>query len=113
MAASAPRFSKPPAIRPSPTDPTRLYLECQVQATPKPTAAWFQNESPLSTTSTKHKQTIQLVSGNTYDVAMEIVDVGASDSGNFKVVLKNPTGEIQATLTLNFAEEDASAPAKR
>jgi hypothetical protein len=106
MAASAPRFSKPPAIRQSPDDPTRLFLECQVQATPKPDASWFQDDKPLSSSSTRQKQTVQASADNTYDVVLEISDLGTSDSGTYRVVVKNASGEVTANLSLNFGEED-------
>jgi hypothetical protein len=117
MAASAPRFTKPPAIRQSPDDPTRLYLECQVQGTPKPDVTWFQNETKLSATSTKHKQTVKVATGNDYDVSLEIVDLGPDDAGTYKIVVKNKTGEVTANVSLNFSNEDdaaaAAAPAQK
>jgi len=110
MAASAPRFSKPPTIRQSPDDSTRLYLECQVQGTPKPDVTWFQNDNKLSATSTKHKQTIKVETGNNYDVTLEITDLGPNDAGTYKIVVKNKTGEVTANVNLNFSNED-EAPA--
>lgn len=106
MAATAPRFSKPPAIRQSPDDPTRLFLECQVQATPKPDVSWFQDSTPLSSSSSRQKQTVQASAGNIYDIGLEISDLGASDSGTYRVVVKNSAGEVTANLSLNFGVED-------
>ena len=106
MAASAPRFAKPPSIRQLPDDPTRLFLECQVQGTPKPDVTWFQNDNKLSSTSTKHKQTIKVATGNTYDVTLEISNLGANDAGTYKIVVKNRAGEITANVNLNFSTED-------
>ena len=111
MAASAPRFSKPPAIRQSPDDPTRLFLECQVQATPKPDASWFQDNTPLSSSSTRQKQSVKASAGNIYDIGLEISDVGANDSGTYRVVVKNPAGEVTANLSLNFSAPDDAEPA--
>jgi len=115
MAASAPRFTKPPAIRQSPDDSTRLYLECQVQGTPKPDVTWFQNETKLLTTSTKHKQIVKVASGNNYDVTLEVIDLGPNDAGTYKIVVKNKAGEVTANVNLNFSNEDdapaAAAPA--
>lgn len=108
MAASAPRFLKPPAIRQIPDDSTRLFLECQVQGTPKPDIKWFQNDKELSSASTKFKQTIKLTTGNTYDVALEISDIAATDTGIYKIVVKNKAGEITANVTLNLATDDAT-----
>ncbi|CAF4918718.1 unnamed protein product [Rotaria sp. Silwood1] len=108
MAASAPRFTKPPAIRQSPDDPTRLYFECQVQGTPKPDITWFQNENKISTTSTKHKQTFNTATGNNYDVVLEITDLGPNDAGTYKIIVKNKAGEVTANVTLNFSNEDES-----
>lgn len=115
MAASAPRFTKPPAIRQSPDDSTRLYLECQVQGTPKPDVTWLQNETKLTTTSTKHKQTIKAATGNNYDITLEITDLGPTDAGTYKIVVKNKAGEVTANVNLNFSnEDDANAgPAER
>lgn len=106
MAASAPRFTKPPAIRQSPDDPTRLYLECQVQGTPKPDVTWFQNDNLLPATSTKQKQSVKTAAGNNYDIALEISDLGANDAGTYKIVVKNKAGEVTASVTLNFSNED-------
>ena len=112
MAASAPRFTKPPAIRQSPDDSTRLYLECQVQGTPKPAVTWFQNESKLTTTLAKHKQTIKAATGNNHDITLEITDLGPGDAGTYKIVVKNKAGEVTANVNLNFSnEDDASAGA--
>ncbi|CAF4579023.1 unnamed protein product [Rotaria sp. Silwood1] len=105
MAASAPRFSKPPDIRQKPDDPTRLFLECQVQGTPKPDITWFQNNNKISN-STKHKQTIQVATGNNYNVALEISDLSANDAGTYKIVAKNKAGEITANVNLNLSSDD-------
>ncbi|CAF1145362.1 unnamed protein product [Rotaria sordida] len=114
MAASAPRFTKPPAIRQSPDDPTRLYFECQVQGTPKPDVTWFQNDNKISATSTKHKQTFNVATGNNYDVQLEITDLGPNDAGTYKIVVKNKAGEVTANVSLNFSneEESTSTPAE-
>ena len=112
MAASSPRFTKPPAIRQSPDDSTRLYLECQVQGTPKPDVTWFQNETKLSTTSTKHKQTSKVATGNNYDITLEITELGPNDAGTYKIIVKNKAGEVTANVNLNFSnEDDAATPA--
>ncbi|CAF4226692.1 unnamed protein product [Adineta steineri] len=66
MTASAPKFAKPPAIRQSPD------------------VTWFQNETKLTTTSTKHKQTIKVATGNNYDVTLEITELGPNDAGTYK-----------------------------
>jgi len=106
MAASAPRFSKPPAIRQIPDDSTRLFLECQVEGTPKPDITWFQNDTKLSNTSTKHKQTIELATGNNYDVTLEISNLTATDTGTYKIIVKNKAGEITANVNLNLSTDD-------
>jgi len=111
MAASAPRFTKPPAIRQIPTDPTRLYFECQVQGTPKPDVTWFQNDAKLSPTSSKHKQTVKVATGNNYDVTLEITELGPNDAGTYKIVVKNKAGEVTANVNLNFSTDDAAPPA--
>ncbi|CAF3833519.1 unnamed protein product [Rotaria magnacalcarata] len=109
MAVSAPRFTKPPAIRQSPDDPTRLYFECQVQGTPKPDITWFQNENLISAASTKYKQTVTASTGNNYDVVYEISDLGANDAGTYKILVKNKAGEVTANVNLNFSNEDESS----
>lgn len=111
MAATAPRFSKPPSIQPSADDPSLIFLQCQVQATTKPEVNWFQNNAPLSPTSTRQKQVIKENPGNLYDIVLEISNVAPSDSGTYRVVIKTAGGEIAATLSLNFGEADAAEPA--
>ena len=106
MAASAPRFSEPPTIRQTPNDSTRLFLECQVQGTPKPDITWFQNDTKLSITSTKHKQTTKVSTGNTYDVVLEISNLTPTDAGTYKIVVKNRAGEITANVNLNLSNDD-------
>lgn len=106
MAASAPRFSKPPAIRQLPDDPTRLFLECQVQGTLKPEVTWFHNNNKLGNLPNKYKQTVQAAIGNNYDIALEISNLAASDTGTYKIVAKNKAGEITASLNIDLATED-------
>lgn len=106
MAASAPRFSKPPAVRQTPDDSTRLFLECQVQGTPKPDITWFQNEKKLVNSTTKHKQTIKLATGTTYDVILEILNLTPADAGTYKILAKNRAGESSANVSLNLSNDD-------
>ncbi|CAM4765861.1 unnamed protein product [Rotaria magnacalcarata] len=110
MAASTPRFSKPPAIRQIPDDSTKLFLECQVQGTPKPEVTWFHNDNKLSNTPNKHKQTIQVAIGNNYNVTLEISNLAATDTGAYKIIAKNKVGEITANVNLNLANEDDTEP---
>jgi hypothetical protein len=112
MASSAPRFSKPPAIRQVPNDSTRLFLECQVQSTPKPDITWFQNDKKILTTSTKQKQTIKLATGNNYDVTLEITNLTPADAGTYKITAKNKSGEVAASVNLNLSNEDDDNAAK-
>jgi hypothetical protein len=112
MAASAPRFSKPPAIRQVPNDSTRLFLECQVQSTPKPDITWFQNDKKILTTSTKQKQTIKVATGNNYDVTLEITKLTPEDAGTYKIIAKNKTGEVTASVNLNLSNDDEETEAK-
>lgn len=106
MAASAPRFSKPPAVRQTPDDAARLFLECQVQGTPKPDITWFRNEKKLDNTTTKHKQTIKVATGTTYDVSLEILKLSPEDAGTYKILAKNRAGESAANVTLNLSNDD-------
>jgi hypothetical protein len=106
MAAGTPRFTKPPAIRQTPDDSTHLFLECQVQGTPKPDVTWFQNDNKISNTSTKHKQTIKAGTGNNYDVTLEISNLTPTDAGTYKIVVKNRIGEITANVNLNLSNDD-------
>jgi hypothetical protein len=106
MAASPPRFNKPPAIRQTPDDSTRLFLECQVQGTPKPDITWFQNDNKISNTSTKYKQTIKVATGNNYNVTLEISNLTATDGGTYKILVKNKAGEITANVNLNLSNDD-------
>ncbi|CAF0779656.1 unnamed protein product [Adineta steineri] len=93
MAASAPKFAKPPAIRQS-SDVT-----------------WFQSETKLTTTSTKYKQIIKVATGNNYDVTLVITELGPNDAGTYKIAVKNKADEITANVNLNFSNEDDAAAA--
>jgi hypothetical protein len=73
---------------------------------------WFQNETKLSTTSTKHKQTSKVATGNNYDITLEITELGPNDAGTYKIIVKNKAGEVTANVNLNFSnEDDAATPA--
>ena len=109
MAASAPRFSKPPAILPSADDPSCIYLECQVQAVPQPDVNWFHNNTPLSSSSTRQKQILESKNNNIYDLRLEISDASPTDSGTYRVVIKNAAGEVAANLSLNLGVEESDS----
>ncbi|CAF1208181.1 unnamed protein product [Didymodactylos carnosus] len=110
--AGAPRFSTPPAIRQTPNDSNLLFIECQVQASPKPEVTWFQNDKKLPATA-KYKQVIKVSSTpNTFDISLEINQLGQTDAGTYRITVKNKTGEVSANVDLNFAAEDDAIQAQ-
>jgi hypothetical protein len=118
-----PAFFRKPSSR---QEGDLLHLECEIEALPRPEINWFLGET-LITESDKYTfhRGIQPSNPNIHYVRLTIrvdlfgcfldhdriavfvdlfQDPSAEDGGNYVVKAKNPVGEKDCTLALNFGE---------
>ncbi|KAH8384331.1 hypothetical protein KR093_001928, partial [Drosophila rubida] len=106
----APSFVKKPQLHQE-DDGNRLIFECQLLSAPKPEIEWFRSDNRLSEDGrTKFK--IQPIGDNKFTVVLELDDVVETDAGLYKVKAKNKSGEVSASINLNFTRKqiDGIAP---
>ncbi|EDW50927.1 GM26811 [Drosophila sechellia] len=100
----APSFVKKPQLHQE-DDGNRLIFECQLLSSPKPDIEWFRSDNKVvEDVRTKFK--IQPVGENKYTVVLELDDVVETDAGLYKVKAKNKSGEVSASINLNFSPAD-------
>lgn len=99
----APSFIKKPQLHQE-DDGNRLIFECQILSSPKPDIEWFRSDNKLvEDERTKFK--IQPDGNNNYTVVLELDDVVEADAGLYKVKAKNKSGEVSASINLNFTRK--------
>ncbi len=64
----------------------------------------FHNDKQISSTSTRHKLSMELDEKLYHLCRLEINDVDAADAGTYKAVATNEFGEGFATINLTFEE---------
>lgn len=96
----APRITKKPSLSQE-DNGNRLIINCEVQASPEPDIKWFKDNLPLNETS-RVKTSIQS-NNDIYNIYLEIDNVTSDDSGSYKITIKNRLGEVNASISLNFA----------
>ncbi|XP_054161595.1 twitchin-like isoform X2 [Oppia nitens] len=97
---SPPTFIIKPKIQEE-DDGNRLVFECQLISNPRPEIQWLQNEFPVIEDYRVFSK-IKEFEPNKYIVQLEVNDVVETDAGTYKVVAKNKSGEVFATINLNF-----------
>uniref|UniRef100_A0A1I8MIJ3 Ig-like domain-containing protein n=1 Tax=Musca domestica TaxID=7370 RepID=A0A1I8MIJ3_MUSDO len=100
----APFFIKKPQLRQE-DDGNRLIFECQLQSSPAPNIEWYRSDT-LVVENERTKLRIIPIEGNKYTVLLEIDDVLDTDAGLYKVRAKNSSGEVSASINLNFSPAD-------
>ncbi|XP_039968284.1 muscle M-line assembly protein unc-89-like [Bactrocera tryoni] len=96
----APSFVKKPQLRQE-DDGNRLIFECQLFSSPKPDIEWYRSDN-LLTENERTKFKTQPIADNKFTVILELDDVIESDAGLYKVKAKNKSGEVSASINLNF-----------
>uniref|UniRef100_A0A1I8MIJ2 Ig-like domain-containing protein n=1 Tax=Musca domestica TaxID=7370 RepID=A0A1I8MIJ2_MUSDO len=102
----APFFIKKPQLRQE-DDGNRLIFECQLQSSPAPNIEWYRSDT-LVVENERTKLRIIPIEGNKYTVLLEIDDVLDTDAGLYKVRAKNSSGEVSASINLNFSQGNIS-----
>ncbi|KAG7274181.1 hypothetical protein CRUP_004651 [Coryphaenoides rupestris] len=71
------------------------HMSCAVRGDPAPHVTWYRNDVCLNTDTNYHVTSVSGV------CTLLILNVGAKDTGEYKVVLDNPLGSAQCSMTLN------------
>ena len=106
----SPTFTEKPKIVPNEKG-TLVTLKYSIKADPKPEIQWFKGMDKISDSAKFSQKFTTLKEANEYGIALEIQDPGAEDGGDYKSLVKNEHGNLQAKLNLNI-EAEPVAPGK-
>ena len=101
-----PTFTEKPKIVPNEKG-TLVTLKFKIKGDPKPEIQWFKGSDKIQD-SAKFQQKYTTLSNNEYEIALEIQDPNADDGGDYKCLVKNDLGQLQAKLNLNIEAEPAT-----
>ena len=96
----SPNFIEKPQIK-SDSDGKRLCFECQIKADPEPVITWSRDGTPIADKG-RYLIYCDKLGNSLFHACLEIDDVNASDAGKYTVNAKNPLGESNGTINLNF-----------
>lgn len=100
-----PTFTQAPQVR---MFEESVLLECRCTADPVPSFTWTLDGKAIAA-STKYRQGI-LSEGNTHTIFLEVSQITAKDSGQYKVTAKNAKGDGSANIELNIQGIDFKLP---
>jgi len=96
----APKFIKKPSLK---QDGGSIFFSCEIEAAPAPTIVWFRGDAELKIDGDRLKAVTDKGSAaNRFVLSLEIKNVGADDSGTYKVQAKNQHGQMAANVNLNL-----------
>lgn len=100
--AVPPTFTIKPRIREE-DDGNRLVFECELNSLPVPEAKWYKDGVFIDQDEDhRFSHILQEVKPNHFLVHLVLDDVIEIDEGNYRVVVKNLYGEVDASIRLNF-----------
>merc|ERR1712038_692637 len=105
-----PTFTEKPKIVPNEKG-TLVTLKFRIKADPKPEIQWFKGMDKIQDSAKFSQKFTTLKESNEYEIALEIQDPSAEDGGDYKCLVKNDHGQLQAKLNLNI-EAEPQAPGK-
>jgi hypothetical protein len=101
----APYFKQKPQLRQA-DDGNKLIFECSLAAKPIPSIEWWRGEDQLSESDGRTFFKIAPSSEeNSYNVSLTLDDVVETDAGLYRVVVRNSSGEVAASINLNFSRK--------
>ena len=86
---------------------TLVTLKFQIKADPKCEIQWFKGMDKINDSAKYSQKYTALSASNEYEIALEIQDPSADDGGDYKCLVKNDHGQLQAKLNLNIEAEPA------
>merc|ERR1712079_467748 len=103
-----PTFTEKPRIVPNETG-TLVTMKFKVRAKPKAEMQWFKGSQKIKEGS-KFAVKYNTLSNDEYEIMLEISKPCADDGGDYKCMMKNEFGQLQAKLNLNIEAEPSAAP---
>merc|ERR1712233_265404 len=103
-----PTFTEKPRIVPNETG-TLVTMKFKVRAKPKAEMQWFKGSQKIKEGS-KFAVKYNTLSNDEYEIMLEISKPSAEDGGDYKCMMKNEYGQLQAKLNLNIEAEPSAAP---
>merc|ERR1712061_756733 len=101
-----PTFTEKPKIIPNESG-TLVTMKFRVRAKPKAEMQWYKGNQKIHEDSKFKSKYIEL-GNDEYEVLLEILKPTADDDGDYKCVVKNDLGQLQAKLNLNIEAEPAT-----
>merc|ERR1712198_338413 len=101
-----PTFTEKPKIIPNESG-TLVTMKFRVRAKPKAEMQWYKGNQKIHEDSKFKSKYIEL-GNDEYEVLLEILKPTADDGGDYKCVVKNDLGQLQAKLNLNIEAEPAT-----
>merc|ERR1712038_1024981 len=103
-----PTFTEKPRIVPNESG-TLVTMKFKVRAKPKAEMQWFKGSQKIKEGS-KFAVKYNTLSNDEYEIMLEISKPCADDGGDYKCMMKNEFGQLQAKLNLNIEAEPQAAP---
>merc|ERR1711931_563897 len=100
-----PTFTEKPRIVPNEMG-TLVTMKFRVRSKPKAEMQWYKGNMKISENEKFKSKYIEL-GNDEYEVLLEILKPTADDGGDYKCVVKNDLGQLQAKLNLNIEAEPA------
>lgn len=101
----APCFKQKPQLRQA-DDGNKLIFECSLAANPQPSIEWWRGEDQLNESDGRTFFKIAPSSEpSSYNVSLTLDDVVETDAGLYRVVARNSSGEVAASINLNFSRK--------
>lgn len=101
----APYFKQKPQLKQA-DDGNKLIFECSLSANPQPTIEWWRGEEQLNESDGRTFFKIAPNSdADAFNVSLTLDDVIETDAGLYRVVARNASGEVAASINLNFSRK--------
>merc|ERR1711874_915090 len=104
-----PTFTEKPRIVPNESG-TLVTMKFKVRAKPKAEMQWFKGTQKIKE-GPKFAVKYNTLTNDEYEIMLEISKPCADDGGDYKCMMKNEHGQLQAKLNLNIEAEPAAVPA--
>ena len=101
----APYFKQKPQLKQA-DDGNKLIFECSLSANPQPSIEWWRGEDQLNESDGRTFFKIAPNSeADSFHVSLTLDDVVETDAGLYRVVARNSSGEVAASINLNFSRK--------
>ncbi|XP_059091155.1 twitchin-like [Tigriopus californicus] len=98
-----PTFTEKPRIIPNPTG-TLVTMKFRIKSRPKSEMQWYKGNHKIKEGSKFRSKYIE-IGEDEYEIILEINNPTADDGGDYKCIVKNDLGQLQAKLNLNIEAE--------